>query len=79
MQLIINTTGIGRCIYGEEIDLHALGNLTIRRASCVEPDCKGSWFADLSTIGGAKIGPCLARSEAVLAELEWLENNWLLR
>ena len=38
MQLVVEPRGTLRCIYGEEIDLHALGSLTIERGSHVEPD-----------------------------------------
>ena len=47
MQLVIDPRReLVRCVYGEEIDLHALGSLTIARASYVEPDESGCWWAD---------------------------------
>lgn len=76
MQLIVDTHGQVRCIYGEEIDLAALGVLSIRRASHVEPDADGRWWADLEPVGGPKRGPFAVRSEALAAEREWLEL-WL--
>lgn len=44
--------GVVRCIYGEQIDLAALGIPAISRASHVEPDDEGRWLADLSPVGG---------------------------
>jgi hypothetical protein len=47
MQLVIGPDGSGRCLYGEDIDLGKLGALTISRASHVEPDNSGRWFASM--------------------------------
>jgi len=77
MQLLITPSGIARCLYGEAIDLLALGQLDISRASHVEPDCRGNWFADLSPIDGPKLGPFPLRSAALAAEQAWLEAHWL--
>jgi len=55
--LQINRQGQVRCLYSEQIDLGALGGLTIRRASQVEPDAKGQWLADLAPVGGPCLGP----------------------
>ena len=77
MQLLISPDGSVQCIYGEEIDLAVLGKLTITRASHVEPDQQGRWFADLAPAGGPKLGPFSRRSEALAAEIEWLEDNLL--
>jgi hypothetical protein len=38
MRLVIDARGVVRCLYGEEIELAALGSLSISRASQVEPD-----------------------------------------
>jgi hypothetical protein len=77
MQLVIKPNGALRCIYGEEIDLHALGNPSVSRASHVEPDRHGRWFADMSPVDGPKLGPFDRRSDALTAESAWLEANWL--
>ncbi len=77
MQLVIERDGRVRGIYGEEIDLTALGPLDIERASHVEPDSQGQWIADLSPVGGPVLGPFDRRSEALEAEVYWLEENWL--
>ena len=36
------------------------------------------WLADLSPVNGPVLGPFDRRSEALAAELAWLEANWLL-
>ena len=51
MQLVVAPGGAVRCLYDEAIDLAALGQLEITRASHVEPDARGRWTADL--ISGA--------------------------
>ena len=77
MQLIVEPSGMVRCVYHEKIDLFALGSLVITRASHVEPDQHGRWWADLSPIHGPTLGPFRHRSEALMAEHAWLETNWL--
>ena len=77
MNLIIEPGGSVRGIYGEALDLAALGTLKIARASHVEPGSDGRWFADLSPVGGPVLGPFVKRSEALDAEVSWLEENWL--
>ena len=77
MQLIIEPDGSVRCVYTETIDLAALGRLTISRGSHVEPDEEGRWFADLAPVGGPQLGPFRHRSEALIAETEWLDAHWL--
>ena len=79
MQILIETGGTVRCIYGEAIELAALGLLQIRRASHVEPTAGGQWVADLSPLSGPWLGPFVCRSEALAAEEAWITENWLLR
>ena len=79
MQLVIEPGGAVRCIYSEEIDLATLGSPVITRASHVEPNQQGRWLADLSPLSGPTLGPFLNRSEALVAEHDWLETNWLGR
>jgi hypothetical protein len=79
MQLIITPGGAIQCVYGEEINLTVLGSPTITRASHVEPDQHGCWWADLSPSSGPKLGPFPHRSEALAAEHSWLEIHWLGR
>ena len=76
MELVIGPDGTVRCIYGEELNLPALGEVKISRASHVEPDERGHWWADLAPVAGPRIGPFERRYEALAAEAEWL-NRWL--
>jgi hypothetical protein len=78
MELRIDLRGQVVCIYGEAIDLAALGAVVIRRASHVEPDPEGKWWADLAPVGGLLLGPFARRSEALAAEAGWLEAHWLV-
>ena len=73
MDLIIDCQGGIRCLYDELLDLGALGALTITRASHVEPDAQGRWWADLAPAQGPRLGPYGRRSDALEAEKAWLE------
>jgi hypothetical protein len=77
MRLVVDARGQVRCLYGEVVDLSSLGTLSIRRASHVEPDSDGSWWADLSPLAGPRLGPFTRRSLALDAETAWLEQHWL--
>ena len=77
MELIVQADGSLRCLYDETVELSALGQVTIRRASHVEPTDQGHWQADLSPVGGPVLGPFVLRSEALAAEVEWLRRHWL--
>jgi hypothetical protein len=77
MHLVILPGGTVKAVYGETIDLAALGPPRIARASHVEPTPDGRWTADLRPVGGPVIGPFPRRSEALDAERAWLEINWL--
>jgi len=77
MDLVIRLGGLVQCLYGETIELAALGQLSISRASHVEPDYRGHWQADLSPVGGPVLGPFDHRSQALEAERQWLLANWL--
>lgn len=73
--MAINPDGRVLAVYTEEIDFNALGKVVnIRRASHVEPGPDG-WYADMSPMGGGKLGPYEKRSDALAAEVEWLKNN----
>ena len=72
MELVVDAGGDVRCIYGEELDLRELGKLQITRASHVEPDRDGFWWADMGPVDGPVMGPYGSRSEALGAEREWL-------
>ena len=72
MELVVDAGGDVRCVYGEELDLRELGKLQITRASHVEPDRDGFWWADMGPSGGPLLGPYGSRSEALVAERGWL-------
>lgn len=74
MILAIEPDGTIRCLYSETIDLATLGALSIRRASHVEPDAGGRWWADLAPVGGPRFGPFERRSQALESERMWLEG-----
>ena len=78
MTLLIDHGGQVRCLYAEVIDLATLGLVTINRASHVEPDSDGQWWADLQPIQGPKLGPFYRRSQALEAETAWLDSHWLM-
>jgi hypothetical protein len=77
MDLLVTSQGHVRCVYDESLDLTPLGQLTITRGSHVEPDASGQWYADLSPVSGPTLGPFSLRSDALAAEREWLNVNWL--
>ena len=77
MQLMIDPSGTLRCVYSELIELAAIGNVVISRASHVEPDEQGQWLADLAPVGGPRLGPYANRSQALAAEQQWLDEHWL--
>ena len=77
MELFIGPDGTVRCLYDEAIDLAELGPMTIRRASRVEPDESGHWWADMLPVRGPDLGPFTRRSEALTAERAWLEQRLL--
>ena len=77
MELVIQVTGAVRCVYGEDLDLQALGQVEIRRGSHVEPTAAGQWTADLAPVNGPLLGPFATRGEALAAEVAWLHAHWL--
>jgi hypothetical protein len=79
MDLVVDPAGRVTAVYSEEIDLAALGRPVIARASHVEPLPVDRWTADLSPVGGPVLGPFDRRSEALAAEVAWLQRHWLAR
>lgn len=78
MQLVITPVGDVRCLYEESLDLSSLGSVHVQRGSHVEPDLDGQWFADMSPVGGPRLGPFPRRSDALNAEVAWLRDHWLV-
>jgi hypothetical protein len=79
MELVVTADGVARGIYDEGIDLREIGRLTITRASHVEPDAEGYWWADMGPSGGPVLGPYGSRSGALGAERGWLMRGRLTR
>jgi hypothetical protein len=78
MELVISPNGNVHCLYDESLELSTLGRMTIRRASRVEPTADCQWMADLSALSGPVLGPFLLRSDALTAEVGWIEDHWSL-
>jgi len=78
MELVVDAGGGVRCIYDEALDLREIGKLQITRASHVEPDAEGYWWADMGPSGGPVLGPFRSRTEALGAERGWLAADDLL-
>ena len=68
MELVVDAGGDVRCVYGEELDLREIGKLQITRASHVEPDRDGFWWADMGPVAGPVLGPFAERSAALSAD-----------
>ena len=77
MELVIHSSGGIRCVYGEDVNLSELGRLSIQRGSHVEPTADGQWTADLSPVQGPQLGPFDCRTQALEAEVAWLNQYWL--
>ncbi len=75
MELVVDAGGDVRCIYDEALDLREIGTLKITRASHVEPDAEGYWWADMGPVDGPVLGPYGSRSDALGAEREWLDEQ----
>ncbi len=71
-EIVIGPNGDAQSIYDEAFDLSCLGEVQIQRASFVEPNERGRWFADLSPVHGPMLGPFDKRSLALEAEVTWL-------
>ena len=77
MILSISSKGDIRGIYTVEFPWRELGKTLVKRASNVEPDHLGLWWADLSLSKGPKLGPFAKRADAIAAEVRWLEKHRL--
>lgn len=76
-EIIFGDDGTARCIYSDETAsiMRALGPVRTSRASHVEPDVTGRWWADLRPCGGPVLGPFETRALALAAEVEWLSGH----
>ena len=79
IEWVVSTTGETRMVFNDRVDLRSVGRISIRRGSHVEPTPLGQWNADLSPVAGPTLGPFDKRSEALAAEVAWLQQNWLAR
>ena len=76
-KLSISPTGNAVAIYDDRLAefFNELGTPKTRRASHVEPAADGTgWTADMSPMGGPILGPFHLRSEALAAEITWLDG-----
>lgn len=81
--IIIGQDGRIRAVYDDAVDLRALGDADIRRASHVEP-VGIHWQVDLTPVGGPILRsdprtgqPIRLRSRALEIELDWLREQRL--
>lgn len=74
--LIVNNDGRLTYVWDDDLSgLVALGRPDIRRVSHVEPTRDGTWTADLSPVGGPRLGPFPLHATAVAAERAWLAER----
>ena len=66
-----------KAIYDDALSptLEALGEVSIKRASEVEPTEEGWWSANMARSGGECLGPFRLRGHALAAERDWLRRN----
>lgn len=63
-------------LYQEKVNLEQEGRIeSVVRASDVEPDERGEWWVTIRNQQRTKLGPFRRRSEALKAEVDWLERN----
>ena len=75
--LLIDQSGNIHSLYTDRINLRVFGKLKIKRASHVEPDKRGLWWADMKPMLGPRLGPFKTRTLALRAEVRWLEQHIL--
>jgi len=74
MNIYFRPNGTAQCLYSDNINLNKLGALDIKRASHAEPDEQkpGTWYIDLSPVGGPRVDGFSSRAAALDAEERWL-------
>lgn len=74
---IVIDGGHARAIYSDTIApaLSALGDVSIARASHVEPGKGTTWHADMGPVNGPVLGPFASRAEALTHEVAWLRSE----
>lgn len=78
MKIVVTRQGVVRAVYRDNSPLKRLvGITTIERASDVEPDAQGKWWAYIRGTN-VKLGPFELRMDAVKAEIEYLEQRGFL-
>ena len=79
VELLFDTDGTIRMIYDDGLRklMARLGKVEIRRASHVEPDHKGKWWADMSPVDGPRFGPYDYREQALIKEVLYLQEKGL--
>jgi len=79
LHVVVKPDGSVTAIHNDAlVNLYDEGKATISRASHVEPINGGeqiNWIADMSPVSGPVLGPYRLRSDALEAEINWLEQN----
>lgn len=76
LKLVIDHGGLIRAIYDDALTaLMAEADVEIKRASHVEPDSCGGWYADMSPVGGPVMHGFNTRGAALQAEVRFLEKH----
>lgn len=73
-EILFAPDGSARFVHDDDVAevMAEVGALTVRRASHVEPDGEGKWYADLSPVGGPMLAGFDRRGQALAAEHAWL-------
>ena len=80
IQMVIAQDGSIKGIYSDNLAEFLRGTggeMSVTRASHVEPDGKGGWTADMAPSGGPALGPFPRRDLALEAEIDWLKEKLL--
>lgn len=77
MNIKFDKNGMAQFLYTEKLDLSLLGTvMDIKRVASVEPQ-GAQWIVKISN-KPIILGPFGKRSDAIKAEVEWIEKNLLL-